>query len=1217
MFFVFILLTRFSFSKVHLSDVQICLQSYFVDQIGITELKYQIGNLGYHFDHDMFNSTVLISRKSKHKLQISSPFRVHFIDSNYHYLQLPRLTFDYSKFASISPRSLHISSLPIMTMKSATINLTNILENTSFTVTDVYTTSRSAFVESIRHKILNPNETLPIHIYFCPSDLGSRTALILIRTSLGLIPYTVSFQIIATFNDVGIPTLFHQSNYFPMNLSLMLPNVFQGSSYISILFDKNLFDSQKSGIKDRYIQLAPTDLHPGGYFTFLHLISPTVSRNVPVFIMTFNRYLFCYTYAILLETVTNASSFSEAEIKIVNPTSFNFMIIFVKLRYPHSNLNIEMAPLPVMCAHFTTTVVGKVEVHGSRPGEVDATLQIGYELVDSAKLTQTIDIPVRGYVEYGSLEANETTIDKMIKYPSINSNHLQKLYAFYKLKFQYFLAGKPFAERKTDDLKFSDWHYIHVTNHFSIPVAILTAQTDSFDIQVLDFVPMLVQPGEDSDTIKIRFQYWTNIKKFFKTKEKAFTEKSSEYNPNDDYHFVNDFIFIHEPLEAVLTIETNATVLKIPIHAYNGQIAISENPDEVPYGSNITKSLGKVMTGSSTNFTFYISNMNPSGFLTRDYNATRGISVNGFWYKQAASPLRSHVLKPFSVEEFNMYVDFAKVESSEPRNDTISIGYGGLSFVQIKFSWTPIIGQFNVHSNLPRVLRFGQFYQSFIYINSTYPITMKLHEISTNSRNIHFQSENKTEESPDSPTEVSQYKPPIHVNYDTPFLRPGIITHCGNFSFTFDSSMFDNTHVSDLFNTSLDYEVTNQLWKKVHKKGLSYEIPLTLHFHSNMKVHLSLVVGVEFITFSNVAVEKQNMLLLHRSNIIAKYVNPIDCPVEFHMHINNINDSTSESNLGDENHSFSFIAESEVTRIVVQPHQEFEFNFLLTPMKISQTDFQIPVTSNASSPFFIQVHGNVEKPKLEFIEKLESNSQETNGKIYERVNEFNIKERFRQLDVLKFRKEFNDNEKEWIQRVFLINSGKIKTSIGDFDITNVGKNLEVNYNKSVLNPFFVSSNCSQFLDPGEICSVDISVKLFYLKNYHEKAVLSAMFSDLWDIKLKVDVLMSPESFSKLTNSQRLQAALVLLVALFVPVLSLISTVRKSMQFNAEVGDKLALLDQECELLSISKRIPVGTQVVIKKAEIGGGSWVPFQTEVKPKLTLEAEEDLENLLNTLR
>ena len=168
MFALFLFFTHFVFCKLRLSEMLVCFKSYFADQIGVTETKYQIGNLGYPFDADAYNRSLFISHKNKHNLRISSPFRVHFIDDKYHYLQLPRIAFNFHKFAMISPPSLHVSSITIMTMRLVVINLTNVLENASFTVTDIFTTSRSVFVDDINPRTLLPNETMPINIYFCP-----------------------------------------------------------------------------------------------------------------------------------------------------------------------------------------------------------------------------------------------------------------------------------------------------------------------------------------------------------------------------------------------------------------------------------------------------------------------------------------------------------------------------------------------------------------------------------------------------------------------------------------------------------------------------------------------------------------------------------------------------------------------------------------------------------------------------------------------------------------------------------------------------------------------------------------------------------------------------------------------------------------------------------------------------------------------------------------
>lgn len=265
-------------------------------------------------------------------------------------------------------------------------------------------------------------------------------------------------------------------------------------------------------------------------------------------------------------------------------------------------------------------------------------------------------------------------------------------------------------------------------------------------------------------------------------------------NLDEEDKISNDLVYIHEMMKAVLTVGTNMTNIDIPIRTYNGQITIFDNPDENSFETGITKSLGKILAGSTTNFTFYIRNPNPVEFFVKDYNATPGINVNGFWRGNMSSPLRNHVMQPFSIEEFSMYVTFGHVKSSKQRNDSISIGSDGASSVQVKFSWTPILGKFIIHSTLPRNLRFGRFYQSKISVTSTYPVTVKLHEITTS---IHS-NENDQNKNIKSDSDYYNYEPPIYINYETPFLRPGVLTPCGNFSFIFDSRML-KIHIYHLF----------------------------------------------------------------------------------------------------------------------------------------------------------------------------------------------------------------------------------------------------------------------------------------------------------------------------------------------------------------------------------------------------------------------------------
>ncbi|OHT16527.1 hypothetical protein TRFO_13108 [Tritrichomonas foetus] len=1063
MFFLF--LSGFVSGILQLSDVQLCLQTYFVDYLGRSEVQYRLGVLGQPFNQDAYNNTSIISYKSKHRIHISSPFWAQYINRKYHYMQMPKVNFNYHSFASIYPPTLYVASINLLSMRSIKINITNILPNTSFTVNGISTTSRVVFLDNIDHKILGPNETVSFTLYFCPTELGYGTAVILIRTSLGVIPYSVCYKAVTSKLDFLVADLFHQSTFLAMNLSVKIPQQIIGR-HLSVLYDVTLFNQSKSILNERFLQLSPMNLKSGNYVTFVHMLTPEHTKTIPLFISASNKYLLPIYPVILIGMLTSPNEFIEEEIIIANPTPFNFNVIMISLaRDSPINTHVECHTQPLICGMYGKTVIGKITIFGSRQGEIDTTLTIHYESMDGFKAIQTLDIPIKGCVEYGKLEPSEQQIEHM----------------------------------QTE----ANFHKIYFTNHFNVPVAILSAQTDSLIVQVVNFLPILVMPGEKSSEITIIFQK-------------------------------NEILTQNSVYETVLIVDTNATNHHIPIKWYDGQIGISDDVNSESINqctqTNVTKSLGKVLVGSTTNFTLYIKNPNPVPFHMRDFNATTGIIVNGYWQGNTSSLLRDHKIDPFSIEDINLYITFNHLKQTTARNDTITIGTGDSS-VQIIILWTPIFGSFIVRSTLPRNLRFGKFYNAEININSTYSVSMKLRNITTPIA-------------------------PININYLTPFLRPGVVTYCGNFSFMLDTSIFSKNKIHRLFNNDLEWSSHRKLWDEYWQKGISYDVPIILHFKSKMFYKINLPVIIEHHHFNDIVFEGGVIMLQHVSSYIANYTNTLDCTVEFAI-------GTSPNR----------------TIIVAKPKEEVQFPFFIIPERSSQTFFRVPVTNNATPPFFIHVHAKVEIPNLAFIG----------------IDDKNLKS----LDF----ESFNDfRHQTWKKTIVLKNNGALNVSLGKFETTS--------------KLFSVSTNCLKTLNAGESCSADISVILMYLKNHTETSELKIIYSEFWELRCPLKVHLGEKALSGLRRVQKINTIVITLLALIVPMKEIIEHIQKSINLKNDIKYRINNLDAECEVLSMSKKLSVGTQAIFQKVDIGGGSWVPTHTEARIKLTNQADRELENILNTL-
>ena len=415
-----------------------------------------------------------------------------------------------------------------------------------------------------------------------------------------------------------------------------------------------------------------------------------------------------------------------------------------------------------------------------------------------------------------------------------------------------------------------------------------------------------------------------------------------------------------------------------------------------------------------------------------------------------------------------------------------------------------------------------------------------------------------------------------------------------------------------------------------------------------MRVRRSLPVTIDFYHFNDIVIEGGTILAMHPSSFSARYTNTIDCPVEFRMNIptknklnkkatlmnqNNIKinkeeeketknevkenhknvdlesklrmnsvedledvedelnlnyiDDNEDANFENDSDSFSFYSESEVTTIVAQSREEFLFNFIITPHKSGQTFFRIPVTTNATPPFFIHVHAHVESPNIELVDPIND---------------------YKKIESLDFQSKDEIKKSIWKKSVLLRNSGALSVTLGKFATKKINKDNKKN-DFSYINYFDINSNCPQTIEPGNFCQVDVSVRLIHLRKFYEESILSIKFADYWELTCPLHIKLSKKCFDELRKMQRCATFLVLTLALIQPFLTVYFYCKGSMELQNDITNRLNNLDAERARLSMS-RISAATQVIIQKADIGGGVWSPQQTESKVRLTEEAEQDLE-------
>lgn len=712
------------------------LQTYYIDHIGRSDIRYQPGYSVSTLNDLGFNENEIF-KSNKHKIKFSVPYWFHFIGNHFHYLPLTRTIFNYSEIVQFDPPYFQKNFIPYLTLVSGNVTVMN-KQSKKITILDAFTSSTNIIIERIEPTSLEPGDSLTIYFYLIHVDHPPQFSnLILISSNMGTFPYYVTCTMdITTRPDIPIQTIFHQSTVVNSNISIRIPSSIDLSSS-SMIYDALIFDTNLLLRNTQHNSFHTIGLKNGVYFSFIYIITnPTTVYTYPLIMLTTSKLLQPYNPIILVEPITSPSETHEAEIQLVNPTFYQFTIQSITLdRDAPSNIKVELLNSPVTCRQYSYKTIGRVIVRGNKQGKIDTSISVHFEapLSESARISQVITIPVRASVLYGSLEPNETQLN--IEQTS------------YKSKF------------------------IHFTNHFQVPVAIISVKTSSNMFVVTNFIPEIIEPGQQSKDYKIEY--------FFK--------------------------HVSIPLETILIIETNATNLQLPIKGYNGYFTISKTPDNTTNAFTF-KNIGDTFQGATINSVFYVQNPNPVEYTMNEYVATPGIVANGYWQDNLHEPLRDHVLAPYSTEKINVFISFSENLPPFVRNDTFSIGSSG-SFVHVVLQWKPVIGNNFIAFHLPQYLVLGRSYTTEIEINSTFPIAQKLGHIRTNI--------------PNSNMEIVE----SHI-------LPNQCTKIGNLSFLFDSQLFGSSQESILFDNNLSYTENKELWSKYWPSKLSRSFKITLHLEN-------------------------------------------------------------------------------------------------------------------------------------------------------------------------------------------------------------------------------------------------------------------------------------------------------------------------------------------------------------------------------------------------
>lgn len=445
------------------SNMYLALQSYSVDQIGRATHSCRVAFFGEPFDLLEFERTHILFHHLN-PFHFTSPYWFHFIGNNYHYLPLKTATFGFSKYLQISPPNLNVRNIEVLVMRRYIVNITNAIDK-NISISEIRSFSREVYVEELpKPKILKPGKTFTFSVYICALASGTFSNIILITTSLGVIPYAIAITALRERHDTLPVGLWHQCATLASNMTFYVPKAMRTFD-LSVLYDSGLLEIYEEGNDSAWLTFTGAGMIKSGFHvSFIHLMSSTISRNIPVFMLSTVKFLQPIDPVLIVPTVTSENSHGEAKITIVNPTLLNLSILSVHFAPgTPNNMVIQHIKPPTIVKALSSACLGTVVVNPTRNGDIEGTIVVTYDSAGVA--TETIEIPVKGLVCLGRFVPCAAKIELIRTISEV-------------------------------------YHFTFV-NMFKEPMVVLAVRTETEQFRFPDFEAFIVAPGAHSKNIDI------------------------------------------------------------------------------------------------------------------------------------------------------------------------------------------------------------------------------------------------------------------------------------------------------------------------------------------------------------------------------------------------------------------------------------------------------------------------------------------------------------------------------------------------------------------------------------------------------------------------------------------------------------------------------------------------------------------------------------------
>ena len=990
-------------------------------------------------------------------LHFASPFWYHYVDYPFHYIPLTKLVFN-KKILRFTPKNGEIQMTNVQTTRTFPITIKNVCKE-QIIIHNVWTASNSIFIKQMNAITLAPSKSASITVFYCPTVTGTFHTSLFFYTNKGEIPFTLTLHANAGYKEKNTNVHFYTTNV-STPLAANIPRVVSNVR-TSVLFDMNVFSVNEidTDVGKAHL-LFNASTRQGYYLTFLHFMTLTNTRTLPMFVSSSPKYLQPSEIVVVVQPVTSKNGKVEHNITLVNPTGSNFIVISAKLNKNTPNVKFFSYGPPLVCPRYMSTQIGKVVVDGSIEGKNETVLEITYEGIFPT-VSQTVNVIIKYSVIYGALTPSEKVVNLI------------------------------YGEEEN--------YIFNFTNNFKKPVAIVGATISSSLVSLTNFSSCLIKPGNVSNNMKFKL------------------------NPQ-----VNQ----QTTLSCLVMIETNASLLKIPVTFYTGIVTISEEKGS-GHMNAITIFVAQILCETTKKFTFHITNNNPVPFVVNEFKKTPGIDIENQWMNKDGYKVAGFTVPPFQTAEFNVYISFSNINLFKPRNDVLTL-IGKYCTVPITISWLPSRGSLSMNSNLPSSLTIGKSYKGSLFVNSSYSQHVKLKSVSAA-----FNS--------------------VSINYTTPFIRPISIgqtnTHIAQFEFELNEELLAETKLAPLLNVDSAWYQNPSRWEDMWNRALPVKLNFVLHLKGGFFTTIPIRLYVGYSAYRDVSCD---------FGVVS-----VNTPYEGQISISNTLDSKIKLCFHKAKSNSESLNFTTPTYFNIGGGTTLNIAFMFNHTKEERVYIRIPVTSNATSPFFVTVSAEVVKPSLRLFDE---NNISAKAIEFERSDD----------------KQFIG--KKWSKKYYLLNTGK--TSV-DMELQSINNETIDKYKY-----LGITMNCSN-VKPGDACELIASVNIIHLSE--EVNTFHTIFSSCgYTFETDWTVHVSHETANIIAWLKQLLKLAIITIALIPQIKIIIEKIKKLRNSFNIACSKLSHYNETIQTLSAAIKVNVSTQCVAMKEDLCGGTFVLEEAAKKQK-----------------